>query len=108
MKIFYLLAIGTILMSGLAGCRADSTNGQSIELIGSGIFTSESGQSIQASYRADDTVVLSFPDGSTRLLTRARAASGTRYVSNTAEWWEHQGEAKLSIDGEQVFSGRLQ
>lgn len=42
-------------------------------------------------------------------LKQAVSASGARYLSadNKVEFWEHQGEATVSVDGKQVFVGKI-
>lgn len=42
-------------------------------------------------------------------LKQAVSASGARYLSadNKVEFWEHQGEVTLSIDGKQIFVGKV-
>jgi putative hemolysin len=42
-------------------------------------------------------------------LKQAVSGSGARYLSadNKVEFWEHQGEATVSIDGKQIFAGKI-
>ena len=42
-------------------------------------------------------------------LVQAISASGARYLSadSKIEFWEHQGEGKLSVDGKEIFLGKL-
>jgi putative hemolysin/membrane-bound inhibitor of C-type lysozyme len=42
-------------------------------------------------------------------LKQAVSASGARYLSadNKVEFWEHQGEATVSVDGKQIFVGKI-
>lgn len=42
-------------------------------------------------------------------LTEAMSGSGARYLSTdgTVEFWEHQGEGKLSANDEQIFLGKV-
>ncbi len=42
-------------------------------------------------------------------LTETMSGSGARYLSadGTVEFWEHQGEGKLSVDEKQIFLGRV-
>lgn len=68
---------------------------------------SDSGQTIRADYRENGTVTLTFTDGTTKVLSRAVSASGARYVSGSDEWWEYQGEATYSVNGKQMFLGKL-
>lgn len=43
-------------------------------------------------------------------LKRAQSGSGARYLSDDSkiEFWEHQGEGKLTVDGKEVFVGKVQ
>jgi hypothetical protein len=42
-------------------------------------------------------------------LAQAMSGSGTRYLSldGTVEFWEHQGEGTLSVDGKELFRGNV-
>ncbi|EKD24075.1 MAG: hypothetical protein ACD_81C00114G0002 [uncultured bacterium] len=44
------------------------------------------------------------------LLAQAISASGARYLSTdgTIEFWEHQSEGRLSVNGKEIFLGKLQ
>ncbi len=103
-----------LLLVGLTGCAsqplAESTVNQAVpsetRKVGSGIFYSSAGEQVQADYYDGGRVVLSFSYGNTSILTQVVSASGTRYVSGLEEWWEHQGEARLSRNGKSVFVGR--
>ncbi|WP_287718943.1 MliC family protein [Nitrosomonas sp.] len=79
-----------------------------VSVISSVVFVSDSGQAVQAIYRDDDTVTLTFPNNRIEMLNLAVSASGARYVAGMNEWWEHQGEATYSVNDERVFTGRLQ
>jgi len=79
-----------------------------IGVIGGGMFTSESGNSIRAEYLSDGNVTLFFSNGTTKTLHQAVAASGIRFTAGDAEWWEHQGRATYSVDGKQIFVGTTQ
>lgn len=92
----------------ITSCAPLSTPNPTTSTISSVVFVSDSGQSVQAVYRDDDTVTLIFPDGRVEILDLAVSASGARYVSGINEWWEHQGEATYSVSDKQVFTGRLQ
>ncbi|SMB22200.1 conserved exported protein of unknown function [Sterolibacterium denitrificans] len=85
---------------------------QAAPVVGSGVFVADSvtgtDEMVHAEYRADDTVVLKFADGRRKQLPRAISASGARYAANGEEWWEHQGEARYSVNDATVFVGRLQ
>ncbi len=102
--ILFLFFISTI------ACAPLSPPNPKISIISSVAFVSDSGQVIQAVYRDDDTVTLTFPDDKNRteILKLAVSASGARYVSGVNEWWEHQGEATYSVNDERVFTGKLQ
>ncbi|WP_300172207.1 MliC family protein [uncultured Nitrosomonas sp.] len=93
--------------SVITSCTPLSTPNPRVSIISPVIFVSDSGQTVQAVYRDDDTVTLTFPDGRTEILNLAVSASGARYTSGINEWWEHQGEATYSVHNEQVFTGRL-
>lgn len=100
-----LIFIFPTLLATIVSCTTPNTK---VSVISSVVFVSDSGQIVQAIYRDDDTVTLTFPDSRTEILNLAISASGARYVSGTNEWWEHQGEATYSVNDEQVFTGRLQ
>ncbi|MXS85900.1 hypothetical protein ABO04_08270 [Nitrosomonas sp. HPC101] len=104
---FTLLFLG-FLFATITSCTPLSTPNPKVSVISSVAFVSDSGQAIQAVYRDDDTVMLTFPDGRTEMLNLAVSASGARYVSGENEWWEHQGRASYSVKGELVFMGKLQ
>jgi putative hemolysin/membrane-bound inhibitor of C-type lysozyme len=42
-------------------------------------------------------------------LSQAMSGSGARYLSadGKVEFWEHQGEGRLSVDGKEIFLGKL-
>lgn len=66
-------------------------------------FTTEEGFSGIVSYPKNDADTMTVGiDGSFYTLTQARSASGARYISNNEriEYWEHQGTATLTVDGE--------
>ncbi|MBN8727398.1 MAG: MliC family protein [Xanthomonadales bacterium] len=92
----------------LASCAAPAPQADGARVVGTGVFVSAAGETMRAVYRADDTVTLTLPDGSTELLPIAVSGSGARYAAGNREWWEHQGEATYSVDGKPVFSGKLQ
>ena len=108
MKSFLNPFIFFILFATIVFCTPLSTLSSKASVISSVVFISDSGQTIRAVYRDDDTVTLTFPDSRTEILSHAVSASGARYVSGTNEWWEHQGEATYSVNDKQVFTGRLQ
>lgn len=98
--------LALLLVFSLVGCSIVPDH-EGAALVGSGVFTSASGESILAEYRDNQTVTLTLVNGETRVLTQAISGSGARYVLGAEEWWEHQGEATLSRDGRVVFSGKL-
>lgn len=108
MRRFLKFLILFSLLVTLISCTPLSTLNPAVSVISSVVFVSDSGKVVQAIYRDDDTVTLTFPDGRTEILNLAVSASGARYVSGMNEWWEHQGEATYSVNDEQVFTGRLQ
>jgi len=92
--------------SGLVSCQPVAPRpGPGASVVNTGIFVADNGRTIRADYRADDTVTLTFADGSTKVLDQAVSASGSRYVAGRCEWWEHQGEATYSTDDKPVFVG---
>lgn len=92
----------------VASCAAPAPQSDGARVVGTGVFVSDSGQTMRAVYRDDDTVTLTLPDGSTELLPIALSGSGARYAAGDREWWEHQGKATYSVDGNPVFHGKLQ
>lgn len=73
----------------LAACAADGPQRQpaggagAVSLVD---YACDSGARIQASYPADHVAVVSYRD-QIHEMTRARSASGTRYVADGLEWW---------------------
>jgi hypothetical protein len=100
-----LLAIALV---ALDSCAAPPTMPAGAQVVGTGVFVSDSGQTMRAVYRDDDSVTLTLPDGSTELLPIAMSGSGARYAAGDREWWEHQGEATYSVGEKPVFHGRQQ
>jgi membrane-bound inhibitor of C-type lysozyme len=96
--------IALLILIGSASCA--SVTAPAASVVGSGEFVSDSGQTIRADYRDNRTVTLTFTDGTTRVLSQAVSGSGARYVSGPYEWWEHQGEARYSVNEKPVFVGK--
>jgi membrane-bound inhibitor of C-type lysozyme len=107
MKVFRDLLIAVLVLTGSASCASVTISQPAASVIGSGLFVSDSGQTIRADYRDNGTVTLTFTNGTTKVLSQAVSASGTRYVSGSHEWWEHQGEATYSVNEKQIFLGKL-
>jgi membrane-bound inhibitor of C-type lysozyme len=107
MKVFSDSLIALLILTGSASCASVTTPQAAASVVGSGSFVSDSGQTIRADYRDNGTVTLTFTDGTSRVLSQAVSASGARYVSGSYEWWEHQGEATYSVNGKQMFLGKL-
>lgn len=106
MKVFRDSLIGLLIL-GSTSCASVTTLQPAASVVGSGVFLSDSGQTIRADYRDNGTVTLTFTDGTTKVLSQAVSASGARYVSGSYEWWEHQGEATYSVNEKQMFRGKL-
>ena len=100
-----LLAFALVV---LASCAAPTRPPAGAQVVGTGVFVSDSGQSMRAVYRDDDTVTLTLPDGASEVLPIAMSGSGARYAAGDREWWEHHGEATYSVGEKPVFHGRLQ
>lgn len=80
-------------------------------LISANTFASEDGKEIQIGFfLKEDRAMLNATDFgiSNYELKSAVSASGARYLStdNRIEFWEHQGEATLSLDGKEIFKGK--
>ena len=97
MKVFRDSLVALLILTGSASCASGIRPQPAAAIVGSGVFVSDSGQTIRADYRDDGTVTLTFTDGTTKVLSQAVSASGARYVSGLDEWWEHQGEARYSV-----------
>lgn len=74
------------------------------------IYTNSS-STLEANFRIkSNTVIINSKELDVNFLelNSAVSASGIRYLSSDekVEFWEHQGEATLSIDGKQVFVGK--
>lgn len=107
MKVFRDSLAALLILAGSTSCAAVKASQPAASIVGSGVFVADSGQTIRADYRDDGTVTLTFTDGTTKVLSQAVSASGARYVSDADEWWEHQGEAAYSVNGDQAFRGKL-
>jgi len=107
MKVFGDSLMALLILTGSTSCTSVTIPQPAASVVGSGVFVSESGQTIRADYRDNGTVTLTFTDGTTKVLSQAVSASGARYVSGSYEWWEHQGEATYSVNGRQMFVGKL-
>ncbi len=99
--------VALLILGGSTSCGPVKPSSPAAFVVGSGVFVSESGQTIRADYRDDGTVTLTFSDGATKVLSQAVSGSGARYVSGPDEWWEHRGEATYSVNGQRTFVGRL-
>ena len=107
MNVFRDSLIALLILAGAASCASVTTPPPAARVVGSGVFVSDSGHTIRADYRDDRTVTLTFTDGTTKVLSQAVSGSGARYVSGPYEWWEHQGQARYSVDEKQIFLGKL-
>ncbi|MCG6894909.1 MAG: MliC family protein [Desulfobacteraceae bacterium] len=107
MKILRNALIAFLIGVGSVSCTSITSPNTPSLIVGTGTFVAESGETIRADYLNNDTVVLTFKDGTTKILTRAVSGSGTRYVSGPYEWWEHQGEATYSVNDKPMFTGKL-
>ena len=85
MKLFRDSLMALLILTGSASCASVTTARPKASLIGSGVFVSDSGQTIRADYRDNGTVTLIFTDGTTKVLSQAVSASGARYVSGSYE-----------------------
>lgn len=78
-----------VMVVTLTGCAAPAVNqgtGQTAPVIASFIYRCESGRTIKATYRADDTAVVQYA-GQTHLMHVAVSGSGARYADDGLEWW---------------------
>jgi uncharacterized membrane protein len=107
MKVFRDSLIVLFILIGSSSCTSVTSPQPEASLVGSGVFVSDSGQTIRADYRDNSTVTLTFTDGTRKVFSQALSASGVRYVSGSYEWWEHQGEATYSVNEKQIFLGKL-
>jgi len=107
MKVLRDSLVVLLILTGSASCTSVTAPQPAAAVVGSGVFVSDSGQTIRADYRSDGTVTLTFTDGTTKVLSQAVSGSGARYVSGSYEWWEHQSEATYSITDKQLFRGKL-
>ncbi len=85
----------------------DSIHKADSEVAATNTFISNDGSSIVATYFNNGTVRLVFSDNSTKILSQAVSGSGIRYISDGAEWLEHQGEAIYYVNDKEVFVGKL-
>lgn len=83
-----------------------------IEGVSKHVVYSNGSQTVHAVYRGKhNTVLVNAPEINidNMIVVPAVSASGARYESadKRTEFWEHQGELTLSVDGEQRFVGKL-
>jgi membrane-bound inhibitor of C-type lysozyme len=64
-------------------------------------FRCADGTDVHATF-ADDSVRLRLPSGDATL-PLAMSASGARYANDSLEFWEHAGEARISVRGTAAF-----
>lgn len=106
MKMLRNVSLAFLVGLGAIACAPPSNPKMAAAIVGTGVFVSDTGQTIRADYRANDTVTLTLANGDTKVLDQAIAGSGIRYVAGSHQWWEHQGEAIYSIDDNPVFVGK--
>ena len=75
------------------------------QILGDVVFVSTSGETVKAIYYANSTVELALPDGTKKTLKQAMSGSGTRYIQEGYQWWEHQGVGTYSVNEQSVFTG---
>ena len=108
-----LLSFVCIGILQLAGCSHTNKVADRKSETGRGTFISTNGQAVTAVYFKEGdtwdhaTVRLLFPVKTQVLLNLAISASGARYTNETAEWWEHQGEATYGVGGTNIFRGKM-
>jgi len=102
-----------IALVQIAGCSRANRVADLKSETGRGTFVSAKGEAVTAIYSQDGgipdhgTVRLYFPDKTEARLNLAISASGARYTNESAEWWEHQGEATYNVGGTNLFRGRI-
>jgi membrane-bound inhibitor of C-type lysozyme len=62
-------------------------------------FTCDDGKRVSADFDAVSGAVQLEKDGKTITLPQVEAASGSRYADGAIEFWDHGGEAMLTLDG---------
>lgn len=100
--------VGQLKQANCAGVVESATAPAPAAILGEGVFKAADGRNITAVYRADQTVTLSLPDGSTHVLKQAVSGSGIRFTAGDLEWIEHQGEGFLSRGESEIFSGKIE
>lgn len=108
MTVFRVLIVSALLAIGLLGCSPPIGKQSEVLALNSVVFYSELGGSIQAVYSDEGYVQLTFDDGRSLVLQQVVSGSGARYQGHSAEWWEHHGEAVYKVNGQIVFTGKLQ
>ena len=107
-----VLCLACIAILPLAGCSHTHDGADLKAGTGRGTFVSARGDAVTAIYsKVGDTwdhatVRLLFPGKTPVELSVAMSGSGARYTNETAQWWEHQGEATYDVGGTNVFRGR--
>lgn len=93
-----LAALAAVLVLAATGCQApavgDDTPRADIDCAGTPFKVAFIGAHVE---RAE----LTGPNGQREMLPIFPAASGARYESATASYWEHQGKAAISFGGKQ-------
>jgi membrane-bound inhibitor of C-type lysozyme len=107
---FFVVCISILQITG---CSPTNKVADRKSESGRGTFISTNGQLVTAVYFKEGdtwdhaTVQLLLPDKTKVQLNLAISASGARYTNETAEWWEHQGEATYDVGGTNIFRGKI-
>ena len=79
--------VALLILGGSTSCGPVKPSSPAAFVVGSGVFVSESGQTIRADYRDDGTVTLTFSDGATKVLSQAVSGSGTMSGDQDLKFW---------------------
>ncbi|TCS40318.1 membrane-bound inhibitor of C-type lysozyme [Reinekea marinisedimentorum] len=106
MKFYRLLALSVALLTLCSACSLQKPSHSIVTVTYVESVDVGMGTTVQAAYSSEGHVLLTFKDGHTQLLKQAVSASGSRYVAEGVEWWEHQGEVTYKINGQLIFMGQ--
>ncbi len=99
-----ILAVVVLAVVGI-GFRNLTTDTEIEERMGIA-FECQDGTVFRAQYSEDAEAVTLYMHGRPQLkLKRSRSGSGARYADNRNEFWEHQGEAKVTLGDGTVWEG---
>lgn len=110
--ILAIILVGAVSYIGYQLYTAETNTDTGVEAVPTGdifAFADPVGTTLEVQYSENAETAFVYVNGTTYELTHAPAASGARYTNEdeTVTFWEHQGEARLEIDGEAVVANAV-